>query len=100
MQFMVVLTWPLSSTTDVGRISVELLSRPMPEYLKRVGLYVVPGGDGVKEYALYESGKGQEEAAYKEILNRFVEYKTVSGFRFTIENVLPAEEALGLIGMG
>lgn len=58
MQFMVVLTWPLSSSTDVGKVSVELLSKPLPEYLKRLGLYVVPGGEGVKEYALYEAERG------------------------------------------
>jgi len=99
MIFMVVSTWPLSSSEELGKVTVDLQSRPLPEYMKRLGQYVVTGADSLKSHSIYEAEKGHDDEAYTEILNRFLEYKTIPGYNFVVENVLPLEAALSLMGL-
>jgi hypothetical protein len=90
MFFMVTETWPSTSSVELGKASIESISRPLPEFMKRLGNYVVFGGDGVKAYALYEAEDGKEREGYKEVVGRF---------KCNVEIVLPIDEALPLIGL-
>jgi hypothetical protein len=99
MFFMVTETWPSTSSVELGKASIESISRPLPEFMKRLGNYVVFGGDGVKAYALYEAEDGKEREGYKEVVGRFAQFMSVEGFKCNVEIVLPIDEALPLIGL-
>jgi len=48
MFFMVTETYPTKSSVEAGEVAVEAYTKAPPPYVKTLGLYVAPGGDGVK----------------------------------------------------
>ena len=99
MFFMAVSRWPLSSSEQVGKVSVELLKKPQQDYYKRVGPYVIPTAEGVKSYMLYDVEEGREGEAYKYLGDTFMSFRVVEGYSFVIEPVLTVEEALAMVGL-
>ena len=99
MFFMVTQTYPTKSTAQVGKVGVGMLAKALPPYVKRLGVYIAAGGDGMKTYVLYEIEKGQVEEGIKELNKRMVAYFNIEGWKYTIEPLMSAEEALPLIGL-
>jgi len=99
MLFMVTETWPTKSSVEAGKVAVEGLAKALPPYVKRLGPYVTPGGDGIKAYNLYEVEKGHEDEGYKELMKEEVPYLNIEGYKFTVEPLLSVEEALPLVGL-
>ena len=99
MLFMVAETWPTKSAVEIGKVSVESLAKAPPPYVKRLGLYVTTGGDGIKAYTLYEVEKGHVDEGYKGLMKVFVPFFTIEGYKFTVEPLLSVEEALPLVGL-
>jgi len=99
MLFMVTETWPTGSSVEVGKAAVEALAKALPPYIKRLGPYIAPGGDGIKAYNFYEVEKGHEDEGYKELMKEEVPYLSIGGYKFTVEPLLSAEEALPLVGL-
>jgi len=99
MFYMSVTRWPLSSSEQVGKVSVELLKKPPPDYLKRIGTYVVPTAEGVKAYMLHDVKDGREGEAYKYLVDTFATYRVVEGYSVVIEPLLVVEEALSMLGL-
>ena len=93
-----VITWPTKSTDEIGKAAVEALRNP-PANVKRSGPYTIPGGDGIKSYSLWDIEEGHEKDGYKAIMDNYVPYLPIEGFKLTMEVVLPAEEALAMIGL-
>ncbi len=99
MFFMVTQTYPTKSVAEVGKVGMELLAKAPPPYVKRLGVYIAAGGDGMKTYILYEIEKGQVEEGIKELNKRYVAYFNIEGWKFTVEPLMTVEEALPLIGL-
>ena len=99
MLFLLTMTWPTKSSGEVGKVAVENLAKASPPHVKRLGLYLTPGGDGMKAYVLYEIEKGHIDEGFKEVTKRHVPYFSVEGWRYTIEPLLSVEEALPLVGL-
>ena len=99
MFFMVTQTYPTKSVAEVGKVGMELLAKAPPPYVKRLGVYIAAGGDGMKTYILYEIEKGQVEEGIKELNKRYVAYFNIEGWKFTIEPLMSVEEALPLLGL-
>jgi hypothetical protein len=99
MLFMLIMTWPTESSGEVGKVAVENLAKALPPYIKRLGPYIAPGGDGMKAYVLYEIEKGHVDEGFKEVTKRHVPYFSIEGWKYTIEPLLSPEEALPLIGL-
>jgi len=99
MLFMLTMTWPTKSSGEVGKVAVENLAKASPPHVKRLGLYLTPGGDGMKAYVLYEIEKGHIDEGFKEVTKRHVPYFSIEGWRYTIEPLLSVEEALPLVGL-
>jgi hypothetical protein len=99
MLFMVASTWPTKSSVQVGKVAVEIFAKGPPPHVKRLGLYITPGGDGMKAYNLYEVEKGHEDEGYKELMKEFVPFFNIEGYKFTVEPLLSVEEALPLVGL-
>lgn len=98
MFFMVNITWPSVSSAVVGKKYVEGLDRKHP-HVNKVGVYVTAGGAGIKGYALFEAEKGYEEEGYKGILQAMSPVLEIDGCTFTVEPVLPVEEAYSFAGI-
>ena len=99
MFVMVTSTYPTKSSVQVGKVAVETLAKAPPPYVKRLGPYVTAGGDGIKAYTLYEIEKGHVEEGIVEVTKRMVPYFSIEGYKYTLETLLTAEEALPLIGL-
>lgn len=99
MLFMLTMTWPTKSSGEVGKVAVGNLAKASPPHVKRLGLYLTPGGDGMKAYVLYEIEKGHIDEGFKEVTKRHVPYFGIEGWRYTIEPLLSVEEALPLVGL-
>lgn len=93
-------TWPGKYSTEVGKITIDSVkSNPLPDFLKRVGMYIVFGAEGLKSYALYDVDEGHEYEGYKDICNRFARFFPIEGFQTTIECLIPVEEGLNFVGL-
>jgi len=99
MFLMVTQTYPTKSVAAVGKVGAEALAKAPPPYVKRLGLYIAPGGDGIKNYSLYEIEKGHVQEGIMELNKRFVAYFNIEGWKFTVEPLLSVEEALPLVGL-
>ena len=99
MFFMSVQRWPLSSSEQVGKIAVELLRKPKPDYYKRTGPFVILTAEGVKSYFLYDVEDGHEGEAYKYLTDIYLTYRVVEGYSVVIEPLLTAEDALAMLGL-
>jgi len=99
MFLMVTQTYPTKSVAAVGKVAMGVLAKALPPYVKRLGPYIAAGGDGIKAYNLYEVEKGHEDEGYKELMKEEVPFFSIEGYKFTVEPLLSAEEALPLIGL-
>ena len=80
-------------------MAVELLSKPPPDYYKRIGPFVILTAEGVKSYLLYDVEDGREGEAYKYLADTYVTYRVVEGYSVVIEPLLTAEDALAMLGL-
>jgi len=99
MFLMVTQTYPTKSVAAVGKVAMGVLAKALPPYVKRLGPYIAAGGDGIKSYSLYEIEKGQVEEGIKEVNKRLVAFFNIEGWKYTLEPLMTAEEALPLIGL-
>jgi len=97
MLYMVTTTYPLKCANEIGKVYMERMKKPKAEHVKRVGMWLAPGGKGVKSWTIYEVENGHEDEGYKEITSRHSEYFHIEGFEINIEAVLKPEDALPLI---
>jgi len=97
MLFMVTQTYPTKSVAEVAKVGMERLAKAPPPYVKRLGVYTTPGGDGLKSYSLYEIEKGHEEEGAKEVNKNLVAFFNIEGWKFTWESLMTAEEAATLL---
>ena len=99
MFYMTVQRWPLSVAEQVGKMAVELLRKPPPDYYKRIGPFVILTAEGVKSYMLYDVKDGREGEAYRYLVDTYAIYRAVEGYSVVIEPLLTAEEALAILGL-
>ena len=99
MFVMVTHTYPFKSAVQVGKVGVEVLAKAPPPHVERLGTYVTTGGDGLKVYVLHEIEKGHVQEGIKELTKRMVPFYSIEGWKYTLETLMTAEEALPLIGL-
>jgi hypothetical protein len=98
MLYMVIVSQPLKSTIDAGKVFVAALANPMA-HVNTVGMWISYGGDGITNYSIVELEKGYEEEASKALVNYFVQYYDIDGYKVNIIPVLKPEDALEMIGI-
>ena len=99
MFFQAVQRYPLSASEQVGKLAVELLRKPPPDYYKRMGPYVGLTAEGVKAFMLYDVEEGREGEAYKYLADIYATYRVVEGYSVVIEPLLAVDEALSILGL-
>jgi len=98
MLFVLTETWPATSSAEVGKEAVRLAGTP-PLNMKMLGPYITMGGDGVKDYTIYEVEKGQEDKALTEIMGRLSGFFRIPGYKASLEVAITQIEALPLVGL-
>ncbi len=98
MLIMATITYPTTSTMEMGKAAVETLKKEMA-HVKRVSVHVTYAGEGLTAYNLYELEKGAEDEGSKELVQNFVPYYSIDGFKVKMELVLPLDQALPMIGL-
>ncbi len=99
MFFMMTQTYPFKSAAEVGKVGVKVLAKAPPPYVKRLGIYITAGGDGVKSYVLYEVERGHVEEGIKELSDRFALFFNIEGWKYTLEPLATVEESLARVGL-
>jgi len=97
MFLMVTQTYPTKSVAEVAKVGMEVLAKAPPPHVKRLGVYIAPGGDGMKSYGLYEIEKGHVDEGVKELNKGFVAFFNIEGWKFTLEPLMTPEEAVSLL---
>ena len=86
---------------EVVQVFGKSLAEPLPSFLKRLHV-LTPGGvgePGIRSYSLFEADKGKEYDALAELTKRMALFYNIEGFKYQIEPLFTAEEAIPLIGL-
>jgi hypothetical protein len=98
MIFVLTETWPAAASVEVAKESVKLAATP-PQNMKMLGPFIVMGGDGIKDYTIYEVEKGQADKAFSEIIGRLSGLFRIPGYKASLEVAITQVEALPLVGL-
>ena len=101
MFLMATTTYPATQTSEVVQKSSESIAEPLPPLLRRLHV-LTPGGvgeSGMKTYTIYESDHGKEYDALAELTRRYAMLFNIEGFKYQIELLFTATEAIPLIGL-
>ena len=102
MVLIMVTAWiPPDKAAEAGKKFVEVMQKiPFESFEKPlVPMAGRPVKDGIKAISIGEVEKGSYEEAVDRVWRRMVEFYSVKGFRFEIETLLTAEEAMPMIGL-
>jgi len=92
-------TYPLTSAMKAADVFLENASvDPIPDYIDTLGFYTQWGGDGIVFYLILDVEDGKVDDGVRALTKRFVNYKSVEGYKVEIQVVLPIAEALAAIG--
>jgi hypothetical protein len=94
---LVIDTFPLKSAVETGKRFLE--AEPLPDYIKRLGVFLEYGGKGITGYDLFEIEAGHEDEAIKVLTKHYTVYKDVEGFELQMKVVLTAVDALPMVGL-
>jgi hypothetical protein len=96
MRMMAVISYPIGSSPEIGKIFVESLGKPMPEYIIPAGTYTICENGTMKGHIFYEIENGYEDEGLREVIGRMAEFDSVKGFRFDFIDI--ANEPFPLVG--
>ena len=99
MLLMLTQTYPTKSVAAVAKVGMEVLAKAPPPHVKRLGVYITPGSDGMKSYTLYEIEKGHVDEGFKELNKNLVAFFKIEGWKYTVEPLLTVEEAVPMLGL-
>jgi len=91
---------PTNTSIEVAKVFAKAVKKPLPSCLKRVNVLVAAAGEEwFKALAIYEV----EDAKLADAIRALVEYEAqfigIEGYRYQVDIMLDAEEALPLIGI-
>ena len=82
MRMMAVISYPTSSSPEIGQIFAESLGKPMPEYISPAGTYTICENGMMKGHIFYEILEGYEDEGMREVIDRMSEFNSIRGFKF------------------
>ena len=102
MVLIMVTCWiPPDKATEAGKKYVEVMQKiPFQSFEKPlIPIAGRPVKDGIKAISISEVEKGKYEESMDLVWRRMVEFYGIEGFRFEIETLLTAEEAMPMVGL-
>ena len=101
MFFMITATYPPAKVGEVVQVFGKSLAEPLPSFLKRLHV-LTPAGvgePGIRTYTIFEADKGKEYDVLAELTRRMAWFYNIEGYRYQIEPLFTAEEAIPLLGL-
>ena len=99
MIFMVTIWYPSDKVKIVADKFVKASKEPLPDYIKRVQIYMTPDGPkGMKSYQVYMSEKGKGDEALFYINKILVPFMGIEGYEWKIENLMGVKDSFKLLG--
>jgi hypothetical protein len=95
--FLTTSTYPASKAQEMIGKFQKAMGSPLPTYMKRLHTLSCPCESGLKVVGLYEVTDDRMADAYKELARYFSQYYDVEGFRYTVEPMMNAQEAIPLV---
>ena len=93
-------TYPPDKSVQMAKKFIKASEKPLPSFVKRLHVLSTTGGElGMKVLGIYEVDDAKLKEGIKEINKNYVQFFDVEGFRYSVELMLPAAEALPLLGM-
>ena len=97
---MVVGKWPLSSSDDIGKVTLEVLSKPASDFIKRREIFSTAAGeDGLKSYVLVEIEDEHLNDGLKRLAEDFIAFRVVPGYTYSFETLMGMEESMAAVGL-
>jgi hypothetical protein len=103
MVYIIVTSWfPANKAKEVGKKVIEAASKYPPD--RTLTKTVLQGGmratkDGLKLYVINEVKEGKYKEAIAHISKTMLFYAEIEGFKYEIETLMSAVEAMPLIGL-
>lgn len=91
---------PPSKGNEVAARFMKAVKKPLPPCLKRVNVLVTAAGEEwFKALAIYEVDDAKVAEALKELVKYEAQFIDIEGYRYQVELMMNAEEAIPLIGV-
>jgi hypothetical protein len=92
--------YPPDKAVQVAKKFIKATEKPFPSFMKRLYVLTGPGGAvGMKVLGIYEVDDAKLKEGIKEINKYYAQFFDVEGFRYDVEPMLPAAEAIPLLGI-
>ena len=98
MFFMLTSTYPLDKAIEAGKTFIKGMETPLPSFVK-LTVYLTSTELGIKGYSLFEIEDGKLAEGIREVIKRQVAFHKIVGYKWKVETLLTAEEALPLVGL-
>jgi hypothetical protein len=93
-------TYPPDKSVQVAKKFIKATEKPLPSFVKRLHVLSGSGGAlGMKVLGIYEVDDAKVKEGIKEINKYYVQFFDIDGFRYNVEVMLPAAEAVPLLGI-
>lgn len=89
-------TYPLSRTHEVTARYQKAVATALPSFLKRIYVLGCAGESGHKVLGIYEVADDKVTDGVKELTKYFAQFFDIEGFKYAIEPMLTAQEAIPL----
>jgi len=97
---MTTVAYPPDKAVKVAKKFIEATAKPLPRFIKRLYVLTTPGGEvGFKVHGIYEVDDAKIKEGIKELVKYYVQFHDIEGFRYDIETMLTAQEAIPLLGI-
>ncbi len=98
MFFLTTSTYPEDKSYEVVAVFQKATATPLPTFLKRLHVLTTAAGEsGIKVVGLYEVADDKLADGFKELAKYFIQFYGVQGFRYSIEPMMTAQEAIPLL---
>ena len=93
-------TYPPEKAVQVAKKFIKATEKPLPPFIKRLHVLTGTGGQsGLRVVGIYEVEDAKLKEGLMEISKYYVQFYDIEGFRYDIEPMMPAAEAIPLLGM-
>ena len=91
-------TYPPSKNRDMIERFQKAVAVAMPSFVKRHYVFTSAGGEpGIKVVGIYEVSDDKVADGMKELLRYFQNFYDVEGYRYSMEYMLTAQEAIAAL---
>jgi hypothetical protein len=93
-------TYPPDKAVQMAKKFTKAVEKPLPPFIKRHYVLTAAGGEpGIKVLGIYEVDDAKVKEGIKELTKNYAQYFDVEGFRYSVEVMMPAAEAIPLLGI-